>query len=301
MKRLTWILLGALFCGGVGAAELPEITEEAIAELGITLGTPQMNGFVFIDGRYIPPPYTVTRKGNGIFINRILIEQVPMGVLAAAAETATAAEQTPAKKSVDADGDFEEVKAEAAVKPADEAAPVAVAEPAKPKTVKSIDDLFEDSDTPEKPVPAAAPAPVAAAAPARPAAVAPVISELTPEDSKRQKEAFVANLERLRKGYDQALIQGEFFFFGQRHNRVNGNYGTARMLMEVLPKALRYAQSPQDLLQRLNQGNVYFVDLGICTALYKNKFSFPQLEERLQKIADAESVDSMKRKPVPRW
>ena len=71
MKRLTGIFLVALFCGGVRAAELPEITDAAIAELGITLGTPQMNGFVFIDGRYISPPYTVTRKGNGIFINRI--------------------------------------------------------------------------------------------------------------------------------------------------------------------------------------------------------------------------------------
>ena len=300
MKRLTWILLGALFCGRVSAAELPEITEEAITELGLTPGTPQMNGFVFIDGRYIPPPYTVTRKGNGIFVNRILIEQVPLGVLAAA-ETAAAAEQTPAKKSVDADGDFVEVKAEADVKPADEASPEAVAEPAKPKTVKSIADLFADSDVPEKPMPAAVPAPVAAAEAARPVVVAPVMNELTPEDSQRQKEAFVASLERLRKGYDQALIQGEFFFFGQRHNRVNGNYGTARMLMEVLPKALRYAQSPQDLLQRLNQGNVYFVDLGICTALYKNKFTFPQLEERLQKIEEAEAVDSMKRKPAPRW
>ena len=64
-------------------------------------------------------------------------------------------------------------------------------------------------------------------------------------------EACIANLDRVRKGYEQSLTRGDMFFFGQKHNRLNGNYGTARTLMGVLPKALRYAQSPQDLMQRL--------------------------------------------------
>lgn len=292
MKRIGLLLfLGTWGAWVSGAAELPEVTPEALADLGTTLGTPQMSGFVFIEGRYLAPPYTVTRKGNGIFINRIQIEQPVAWARAADADAGEAPAAAPVKKSVDADGDFEEVGA--AAKPAEAPAGDAAAEPAKPKTVKSIDDLFDD-DAPAQPA--------ATAAVAAPAAVAaaphPAVAELTGEELKRQKEALVANLERLRKGYEQALQQNEFFFFGLRHNRVNGNYGTARALMGVLPKALRYAQSPQDLMQRLNQGGVYFIDLGICTALFKYRATFPLLEERLAKIEEAEEVESMRRKSV---
>ena len=298
MKRLVIIALGVLAVSMSVRAELPDVTEEAVAELGATSGTPQMNGFVFIDGRYIPPPYTVTRKGNGIFINRIQIEQ-PAPWPRVAAEPAAGGAVAPAKKAVDADGDFEEV-GDAAEKP--RPAPQAVdataaepepepgaADPAKPKVVKSIDDLFDDA--PAKPVAAAE-----AVTPPAPVAVA-----LSPEEVKRQKAALVANLERLRKGYDQALVQNEVFFFGQHHNRVNGNYGTARTLMGVLPKALRNAQSPQDLMQRLNEGGVYFLDQSLCSALFKYKSAFPVLEERLKKILEAEELDAMKRKPTAQW
>jgi hypothetical protein len=273
-------------CASV-AAELPEVTEEALAELGTTLGVPQMGGFVFIEGRYLAPPYTVTRKGNGIFVNRIQIEQSSWARFAAPGAAAV-----PVKKAIDADGDFQEVTPAAA----DE--PVAAVEPAKPKTVKSIDDLFDD-DAPA--APAAAPVAVAAAQAAAPAPAALPPTELTGDDVKRQKELLVANLERLRKGYEQAFARNEFFFFGQRHSRVNGNYGTARTLIEVLPKALRYAQSPQDLMQRLNEGGVYFLDLGICSALFKNRGTFPLLEERLAKIVEAEELEALRRKAATNW
>lgn len=112
------------------------------------------------------------------------------------------------------------------------------------------------------------------------------------------KEELRVQLEARRKGYEQALSRGEIYFFSQRHSRLNGNYGTARTLMSVLPAALRSAQSPQDLLQRLNQGGVYFVDLAICSALYKNKLTFPLLEERQKRIEESEAADAAKR-PVP--
>jgi hypothetical protein len=237
---------------------------------------------------------------------------VPLALFSSADAGSTADQapaKTPAKKSVDADGDFEVVNvaakpAAATAEPVAAEAAAAAAEPEKPKTVKSIDDLFDD-DTPAKPAPAAAPvaaAPAAAdeAAP-QPSVAEPAATELTADDVKRQKAAAVAGLERLRKGYEQALAQSEFFFFSSRNNRVNGNYGTARALMSVLPKALRYAQSPQGLLQRLNEGNVYFIDLGTCVALFKNKNTFPMLEERWAKIEEAEAFESQKRQSATRW
>ena len=302
MKFYGAIVLGVCCCGSAVAAELPEVPAEAVAELGSTFGTPQMNGFVFIEGRYVPPPYTVTRKGNGLFINRIQFEQPVAWSFFDTSDAAAGGAAAP-KKAVDADGDFQEV-GKAAVKPA---APDVQSAAEKPKTVKSIDDLFADdkdaAPAAKQPVAdAGEPAPLAAApAATQPPATLQPMAKRFPEDIKRQKEELRATLENLRKGYEQALSRGEVFFFGQRNCRLNGNYGTARTLMGVLPNALRQSQTPQDLLQRLNQGDIYFVDLGICTALFKNKNTFPLLEERLQKIEDAEEIEALRKsRPQPR-
>ena len=79
------------------------------------------------------------------------------------------------------------------------------------------------------------------------------------------------------------------------YNRVNGTYGTARALIGVLPQALRQAQSPQELMQLLNQGGIYFLDMNICAALYRNKNTFPLLTERLEKIQENEQYEALRR------
>jgi len=275
--RVVGIAAVAVFAA---RAQLPEITETALAELGIAYGVPGMSGFVFVEGRYLAPPYTVTRRGNGIFVNRVQVEQPvvwPRGV-----------EPASAARAVDADGDFETVAPEAA-----QPAPAQpVAEDAQKKAVKSIDDLFADEEEP-----AAAPQPAAA----RPAPAASTQAVRSPEDHARDKAQVIEGLDRIRAGYEQALSRGEIFFFGQRHNRVNGTYGTARTLMGVLPKALRYAESPLDLQNRLKQGGVYFLDIGICGELFKNRNTFPLLEERLRKIEADEALEAMKKKAARAW
>lgn len=246
-----------------------------------------MNGFVFIDGRYLPPPYTVTRRGNVIFINRVFIE-APVPWAGSAAANEAAGEVLPAagaaKNAVDADGDFEEEAGETT--PALAAKPVAA-----PRAVRSIDDLFDDDFAEEAPAPAVRDQRL----PANDGTLA------GGETQKRDKSDAIAQLDRIRKGYETALIQGEIFFFGQRHNRINGNYGTARTLMGVLPKALRNAQSPQDLFQKLTQGGVHFIDISVCTDLFRNKNTFPLLEERLAKIEMTEELEAAKRKPARGW
>ncbi len=303
-------LLGVLAWGAAvaAAAALPEVPQEAVAELGVTSGVPQLNGFVFIEGQYVSPPYTVTRRGNGIFINRQQVEQPVSWV-------ALGGKPEPLKRAVDADGDFEEVapagQGLAAPEPAPEPAALPAAEPmppaaegmeapageaeaeapapapapaAAPRVVKSIDDLFSDDE------PAvAAPAPVVAAPAVR-----------SPQELRRVREEVKLALDSKRKAYEAALEQGEIFFFGQGHGKVNGTYGTARTLLGVLPGALRQAQSPQELMQRLNQGGVYFLDLALCSALYRHRLVFPQLEERLKRIELQEQAEAARKSQAAR-
>ncbi len=267
MRTRVIIAACACVCGlALQGSWLPEVPEHAFAELGSTSGTPQVNGFVFIAGRYISPPYTVTRRGNGIFINRIQVDQ-PFPWAFGAADGAASDSAVP--KAVDEDGDFEEV--EPTTVPARKAA--------------DIDDLFSDIG----------------ASGGKPAEVkAEGTAKRDPELVKREKEALLEGLERLRKGYEVALGRGDVFFFGP-HKRVNGNYGTARTMLGVLPKALRYAQSPQELIQRLKQGGVFFIDIGICGQLYRNKTTFPLLGERLKKIEESEALEARRRSEARRW
>ena len=60
----SWIVRGV----GIAAvavfaahAQLPEVREVALAELGIEYGAPGMSGFVFVEGRYLAPPSTSHR------------------------------------------------------------------------------------------------------------------------------------------------------------------------------------------------------------------------------------------------
>ena len=280
LKMRVCFFLAALCAWGCTLAQLPEVTEAAVEDLGTTYGFPQTGGFVFIDGRYIPPPYTVTRRGNGLFINRILVERPVAWPRGGGAASGAGAE---VKRSVDEDGDFE-VVAQDQDQPTEK--PV--------KTLKSIDDLFADEDEP------AEPATPLEEEPERQTAH-PVEAMKAPGEAAREKAQMIESLDRVRRNYEQALARGEIYFFGKRHHRVNGTRGTARTLMGVLPRALRNASSPQDLLQRLEQGGVYFVDIAICTELFRNKTTFPQLEERLKKIEESEALEAMKKAPARTW
>jgi hypothetical protein len=128
--------------------QLPEVPEEAIEALGTTVGTPQNSGFVFIEGRYLAPPYTVSRKGNGIFINRIQVEQ-PFGWTA---ETLTPAVIVPPKKTgeeakkkdLEKTSIFSDAPVQEATVPATNELVAAEEKPVTPPAGNTLDALFDE-------------------------------------------------------------------------------------------------------------------------------------------------------------
>jgi hypothetical protein len=247
-------------------AQLPDVPEDAIEVLGSTAGTPQINGFVFIEGRYIVPPYTVTRKGNGIFVNRIQVEQ-PFAWMA---ETLTVAAIPPTKKPEEEEkkGDVDSSLEVPAQEPAEDFMKASVLPPAEVKPVdkpegKGLDLLFGDGS----PKPAT-----------EEKKAVPVV--LTP----KQKHELCQRLDAIRLRFEVGLSQGEIFLFNDKNGRINGTYGTAKALFAVLPEAVRYSKSPQDLMARLNQGGVNFLDINACTDLYRYKFNFVLLSDRRRTI-----------------
>ena len=339
------VLLSLIHLGAVQAihAAFPEVPQEAKEELGSTSGRPVMSGFVFINGRYLPPPYTVARVGNGIFINRLQVQQpVPWSRFQPQAEE---------DKAVDSDGDFESVEE---TPPADK--------PVKRErkgdsagNADALDDLFEDveadsqkdtpSDAQETPrkkkdrdssapsvpddaddalddlfgdsavSPGVPPAPASSADVAQEAEGNPGVKASDAEESdafddlfdaqekatpsgkkeepgeeesedqealaaakiKRGKERLKIRLDRMRAKIEKGLANNEIYFFSYTRPLVNGNYGTARTLIGVLPDSLRVANSWYHLKQLLERGGVYFLDTRMIQALFRNKATYPQL------------------------
>jgi hypothetical protein len=102
-------------------------------------------------------------------------------------------------------------------------------------------------------------------------------------------------LDRIRLYFEAGLSQGEIFLFNNKNGRINGTYGTAKTLFAVLPEAVRYSQSPQDLMARLNQGGVFFLDGNACEDLYRNKLNFMVLDERRRAIEISEEKKNSSR------
>lgn len=299
---LFWI--GFTVC----AWALPDVPEEAKKELGSTYGVPQVDGFVFIEGKYIAPPYSVSRKGNGVFINRIQIAQ-PVSWTAVGG-TVPEPPKTSVKKETD--GDFEEVEetpVPAAGTPAEknendngEVANEQAAAPAGNKEAdtvkKKIDDLFADDED----EPAASPAPKPVARPpalttgAKTAAPNSVSAPVPVADAPAKKAELRQNLDKLRLHYENSLKQNHFFFFSESHSVITGNSGSSRTLIYALPSALRAARSAEDLLLRLQRQGVYFLDLPTAAQLFRNRLSFPMLEQRLETVKQKEASEAAARK-----
>ncbi len=308
LRYLLLISLALFSCGRLIARVPEEVPRAAVDEMGVTEGRPLMNGFVFINGRYLPPPYTVKRVGNAIFINKEQVEQpVPwsyfnpelLGGMSNGVEAAELlqdavndADSTAAETEKNKDSPADQLPAKVTSidelfgDPETEKATMETTQP--PAEIRSIDDLFSDEELVQSDSQAVRAPPVSVAKPARRVMRPP--ENISDAELKRRKMRLRESLNDKRAFYERHLARGEMYFFGAAHDRINGTYGSARMLLEVLPEALRYARNPQDLLRRLHNGNVYFLDYSICEALFANKTTFPLIQQRRDQIRQDEAV-----------
>ena len=129
-------------------AAFATVPKQALVELKATVGKPFSAGLVFVNGKFIDPPYKVERYGTALRINGIQVtnEIIPW----------TEFLKTQAGARVEK---VDPPPAAATPAPVQETAP-AVEEPAtSDASIDDIDDLFDDDPKPKKKV-AAKPAPV---------------------------------------------------------------------------------------------------------------------------------------------
>lgn len=270
-KRFFFILTLAGLAALTGEAFQP-IPKEGAKALGVTRGKPFSAGAVFINGKYIEPPYVVERWGTGIRINSIPV-------------TGQVVDWNEFLKTQDG---VKMVKKE--ISPAQESAPAAQpvqsATPAPAVDVSSLDDLFADNQKPAKSASRSA----ATSAASRPSAVSATPKSVTtytlsgafkPNESSK---ALVGRINSARTEIDRILRSGGFICFGTHYPRVSGDKRTLMAMFDVLPELMQSSESIEAFCSGVHSANLVYFNDALCQELFKNRIDYRKLKERREKF-----------------
>lgn len=281
MKRF-WLVLAVLL-SVTAAWAFSEIPRESAKALGVTRGRKFSEGLVFVNGKFIPPPYCVERWGTGIRINKVPV-------------TGQVIDWTDFLKTQPG---YRTVTPAPVVAPVVEATPAPAVETAAPEDDYSdalLDDLFDDLP-PAKPK-AAKPKKTAAAAPAP---VSPPVS-IVLDGAFVKNEATMALVKRLnavRLEIDRALRSGGFICFGDGYARIAGDARAAAKLLEALPEIQMKAETVEAFRAAVRAANLVYLHELVSDDLFRNRIDYRRLLEHRQKLQKEAEWKKMMEAPKP--
>lgn len=243
---------------------MPEVPMDSAKALGVTKGKAFRSGLVFINGKYLPPPYVVSRWGTGLRINNKPVTgqiinwteflKTQSGVKVSKSDVPAAAE-TP--------------------QPAEEPETEAQAEEEDSDT--SLDDLFDDDPKPKKKTVKRKPLFRKAASKPKATVSYSLDGGFVPNDASK---ALLKRINAARTEIDRTLRSGGFICFGDNYQRVSGDSRTAKQLLDKIPEMQRDASSAQAFASMVRSGGmVYFTD-ELCYDLYRNRIDYRKLMDR---------------------
>lgn len=277
MKKMIFAAFAALACLTAAANDnggIPNTFDkpafDSLKTLKATVGKPFSAGYVFIDGHYINPPYTVQRYGTVIRINGIQVtgEIVPWGdfVMTQSGAKATRSESAaPAETPAAAEPEPEE--------PAEEPEEIGDDD-------SSLDDLFAD-----EPVVKKKPARKRAVRRPRPAAKPVVTTDYSFEGEFKHNAKTMGYLKQInntRTRIDKALRKGGYFFFGSRYSPVSGNANTAKYVIEKLPPVMKGYSDFENFSNALRSSGLSYLPVALMEDLFRNRINYIMLERRLK-------------------
>ena len=292
LRHVGIFLLATAFCC-CGFAPIPK---EAAGALGVTKGKSFESGFVFLNGKFLKPPYIVERYGNGIRINKTPVT----GPVVAWEEFL----KTQSEENIETDGEApatpaaepEPASAPAAEKPAEEKTPEVDASAA------ALADLFGDAPAPSKAeedakrkAEAEAKAKAEAEAKAKASAKAKAEAESKAVDRKPtialkgkfEKNAAAKKLldriNNLRTRYDKILRSGGALFFGDNYRAypVNDSRAAETMIKELSDMQKKH----REVDDFCNAASLYF-NHKLAEDLHRNRVDYRALQERLKAVEE---------------
>lgn len=248
------------------------IPKESAKALGMTRGKPFVAGVVFINGKFIDPPYTVERWGTGIRIN-----QTPV--------TGQVVDWSEFLKTQDG------VKVE---KKAVESEAVSVAmeavAPALKDSADALDALFDNDPEPAVSKPVRSTRPSTGARPAAPRTEVSYSIEgpFVPNEVSR---ALLKRINDARTEIDRFLRTGGFICFGNNYSRVTGDKRTLVKMMAVLPDLLQKSTTVEEFSAGVRSAGLVYLNEVLCEDLFRNRADYPKLRRRNARIQSAGKWD----------
>ena len=253
-----------------GAFAFSPIPKESGKALGVTRGKPFTSGAVFVNGKFIEPPYTVERWGTGIRINQIPVTgqivswneflKTQDGVKIGTRATAPSAE-------------------------AQEAAVSSASTVAKEST-DALDALFDDYPRPAKSKSSAR-----ASAGTRPVAQPKSETTYSLDGEFKPNDASKALLKRVnaaRTEIDRMLRSGGFICFGNSYSRVTGDKRTLAKMMATLPDLLQDSATVEEFNAGVRSADLIYLNEVLCEDLFRHRLDYRKLQKQSLRIQSEE-------------
>ncbi|MGN0832274.1 MAG: hypothetical protein ACI4RD_01330 [Kiritimatiellia bacterium] len=276
------LLFAAVILAAGGAFAFSAVPKASGKALGVTRGKSFSSGLVFVNGKYLEPPYVVERWGTGIRINGTPVSgqivdwnsflRTQQGVKV----VRSAEEPTPPPDA-------------AAVAPAPEPA-----ESANDDEAISLDDLFDDDPKPAKSGSSGRSGlssvrkPVVSVARPRPTVEYALEGEFVPNEASK---ALLAKVNDARTEIDRILRAGGFVFFGDSYSRVVGDSRTLMKMLEVLPGLLQNSASLEAFRAGVRSASLIYLSEPICEDLYRNRLDYRKLRARQRRLEQSRQWD----------
>lgn len=283
MKRTVFLII-ATICTMSGfnllSNEFNCYTQSAKLDMGTTEGKPVTNGTVFIDGKYIDPPYIVTRRGNGIFINGHLVEQpcpwpIPEKVKPVIIAEDPKMPYTITVNSSRYDMDVIEyigrkrdynLNRSQGVELA-EAMAVAYAElPCVQEASAERDYKYLKVKWTDGSVESIR------------------IIPFTRKSTEWTPETVLKQTNKVRTNYEDRLIKGDYFFLGTKHSRMTGTIDGARMVLSALVPILMSSKDAEEVEQRMKDAGIFF-DARAAKAFFTHRIDIAKVKNHLEKLS----------------
>ena len=268
----------------VSAAEAAEakrsfgvVPKQALVELKATVGKPFSSGLVFIDGKFIPPPYKVERFGTAFRINgqQVTRQVIPWDEFLKT-QPGVRIEQVEIAPSAPAESDAPEPAAEETAEPAADDSDIS----------DDFDDLFDDNPKPKKKkAPARAAAKKPAPQPSAPTVATKVVFDGTFRPNTKTK-SMVDRLNKIRTDMEVMLRKGGTCFFGTRYSTVTADRAPTDMFLSAVPQAMRENSSYEDFASAVRAKGIVFLPESVLRDLFRNRLDYVKLQERARAVKE---------------
>ncbi len=253
------------------------VPKQALVELKATIGKPFSSGLVFIDGKFIPPPYKVERFGTAFRINgqQVTRQVIPWDEFLKT-QPGVRIEQVEIAPSAPAESAAPEPAAEETAEPADDDSDIS----------DDFDDLFDDNPKPKKKkAPARAAKKKPAPQPSAPTVATKVVFDGTFRPNTKTK-SMVDRLNKIRTDMEVLLRKGGTCFFGTRYSTVTADRAPTDMFLSAVPQAMRENSDYEDFASAVRAKGIVFLPESVLRDLFRNRLDYIKLQERARAVKE---------------